>query len=498
VDTQLHDRASFTFTAAAHAMTKVINMKAGNKNADNIKSGFSLIELSVALMLVGLFTGSALQKYNLYARTQAIGTTGAKGGPLAVALQKYYLKVGNLPCPADPTLPITDPNAGVSMGTPGNCTGGGVTVVSNTSPTTGTVVKVAEGSIPYTTLSLAGGTGGLQWGDTMDGWGRKLAYWVSVPLTVHTALPIPEANLLLPVNTGVTIYGPVPDPANPGGAQTGGGAAGLLWNPYVPATAISPAQQQFEYAIFSYGSSGRGGYTSAGITPYAPCSGTGIDLLNCPGNPSGAGIGVYYADSATGVSIRAFNQSSGSFYDDYLLTYQISTANNFWDTQNTANTMYNSMLGFVGVNKQTPQAPVDVGGPILVNPPAPPVTPPLAPVATSASVMAPSYCHLVKNPPVAPSTTGSTTGNCFAPSTLAGPTAGVGGLNCGSTTLTGIALSNPVPCTPQGSGAVVSPPTLSFPFQNPLNCASQGSGPPGSRYYVTGFSPQGKIQCGTF
>jgi prepilin-type N-terminal cleavage/methylation domain-containing protein len=440
----------------------------------NGERGFSLIELALALMLVGIFAGTLMQKYHQYEVTLATSITQAKGGqngPIAVALQKYYLKNGHLPCPADPARNIdSDPMAGVGQGdSSGNCTvSGGMLSV------TGDGTTVYEGSIPYTDLNTSN-TGGLQAPDTIDGWGHKLAYWVSAPLTSGS---IAEPNLTDLSHTGIDIWAPVPDtttspysPTHPG-PQLAGSAG---WAPY-----FGSSQPKFELVVFSYGSSGRGGYTRSGYE--VPCSGTGLDVPNCPGG-SGAASAAYYVDSPYGssnFSIRGFNTGSGLFYDDYLLAFQISTAIDFWNTQDRANTTYNPPTGFVGINNQTPQEPVDVKGSVLVQ----------------NTVAATSFCNpaIIPPNPLNPSDHGTVNVNCFTPNVIAGTTGinGTGGMDLGGATFTGFALNAPLSGT-----STTSVPNLGFAYAKPLDCSTQPAAPSGKNY-ITGIDSAGNITCGNF
>ena len=418
---------------------------------NNMQKGFSLIELSIGLLLVGLFAGTALQQWHAYETGLAVAKTKAlgSGGPIAIAIQKYYLKNNRLPCPADPALSSTDPNAGVEVTGP-NCSGGSVV------PATGAGgVKVAEGSVPYTTLNN-GDTGGLQVEDSIDGWGRKLAYFVSVPLVTA---PISQAALSLPANLGVTVYQPTPDPASPTVQLAG------AWNP----PSLNP------YVVFSYGSDGRGGYTNSGIL-YAFCTGVGIDLQNCLGT---AGNGQFYdvafiPDPKTGLptlNIRSLNTASASFYDDYLLEDQVNTDNDNWSTADAASTMFGPG-GNIGINNQLPKQAIDVGGDIQAD-----------------QVNATSYCHIVTDTTTTPPTNNL---YCFKPSVIAGPVTGL---------LPGMACQNDAPMGGFSSNLPKCPAgTLGFTPPNPGDCSSGCSGPPGplGKCYVTGIDSTGSVICGPF
>lgn len=74
--------------------------------------GFTIIELSVVMVLSGLMMALSFSAYSLYIKTERAKESYEKQKAIATSLSNYSTKAGRLPCPADPSLPVTDANAG--------------------------------------------------------------------------------------------------------------------------------------------------------------------------------------------------------------------------------------------------------------------------------------------------------------------------------------------------------------------------------------------------
>jgi prepilin-type N-terminal cleavage/methylation domain-containing protein len=122
------------------------------------RKGFTLVELSVSLVVLGIVIYSALAIYTKRAEISRIADTQAKMKVIEASLRSYYLKSGTLPCPADGALVLGDGSFGIE-----NC-----------SATTGTAETLTEriGVLPTRTLNLQ---------DTymFDAWGGRFTYAVN-------------------------------------------------------------------------------------------------------------------------------------------------------------------------------------------------------------------------------------------------------------------------------------------------------------------------------
>lgn len=112
--------------------------------------GFTLIEIAIVLMIVGLLLGGMLVPLNAQMEQQKISATEKQLAEAREALIGYALANGQLPCPADPAIATGQPNAGIARTPP--CTNGN-----------------SAGVLPWATLGL---------GET-DAWGNRFTYRVS-------------------------------------------------------------------------------------------------------------------------------------------------------------------------------------------------------------------------------------------------------------------------------------------------------------------------------
>lgn len=114
--------------------------------------GFSLIEMAVALVIVGLLLGGTLGTVGALQQRQRLSQTSAQLEEIRDALVAFAVVNRRLPCPADPTLGDTVVGAGLErVPTAAGCTGGNA------------------GAIPWATLGIP----------QTDAWGRRFSYRVS-------------------------------------------------------------------------------------------------------------------------------------------------------------------------------------------------------------------------------------------------------------------------------------------------------------------------------
>jgi prepilin-type N-terminal cleavage/methylation domain-containing protein len=204
------------------------------------QQGYSLLELSVVLLIIGLVVGAgvALMVRSIEVNQQAL--TEQRMETIQRALLDYRRAFGRLPCPGNPTLPLVNQDFGVEANNPGRCRGGTIlpqfistatvsanltnasataTVASTTPFSTGmfmensnitggvgaairsidsatqftlaatatatttqnlTYVTIVAGAVPVKTLGLSDDF-------VADGWGRRFNYVVSVPFTAQGA-----------------------------------------------------------------------------------------------------------------------------------------------------------------------------------------------------------------------------------------------------------------------------------------------------------------------
>jgi prepilin-type N-terminal cleavage/methylation domain-containing protein len=132
--------------------------------------GFSLVELSVVLAVMGITLAGGLTVATQNTETAKVTTTTARLDAIQAALARYVLDSGNsidgggdLPCPADIDLPMTDGNFGITAQTGANCTNGNYGSPNATG--------VYAGGVPVRTLNLPDEYAN-------DGHGRRILYVV--------------------------------------------------------------------------------------------------------------------------------------------------------------------------------------------------------------------------------------------------------------------------------------------------------------------------------
>lgn len=220
-----------------------------NKLINRSISGFTLLELSVVLMIVALVTASGLVVgKSVLESTQNAGTNNRLNA-IETALQAFRVNGNRLPCPANGALAPSDPNFGKEAGPVGDCMGSPLSanysaIVSGS--------KIVEGVVPVLALNLPAEF-------MYDGWGRKITYAVWAPMTDTRAF----------LNYGVT-----PN-------------CGLL---ALTDTAGTLRSAQGNYVLVSHGPGGHGAFTAQG-TKAATGSINPFKRTNCHCGPDGADLG---------------------------------------------------------------------------------------------------------------------------------------------------------------------------------------------------------------
>lgn len=135
------------------------------------KEGFTLLELSVVLVVVALVLGASISLGAARIEAQNINSTREKLDSIEQALNRYISQgsaaiVNGLPCPADGSLPPTNAAYGFSVAT---CDATGyANIFNNTIPNTGDIIG---GVVPTGTLFLPPEY-------MLDGWGNKFSYHI--------------------------------------------------------------------------------------------------------------------------------------------------------------------------------------------------------------------------------------------------------------------------------------------------------------------------------
>ena len=151
--------------------------------------GFTLIEVALLLVVIGLVTSSFFAIAGPLIDAQRTSVTNKRITLIEHALQSYVEQFGFLPCPADGTLASTgaDNDFGRSFA-------GAAVVATNC---TAAVCQIADAVVPWRTLGLAEE-------QTTDGWGNRIRYYLAGTACAPTAVNIQNANGM--VRCGVSSY----------------------------------------------------------------------------------------------------------------------------------------------------------------------------------------------------------------------------------------------------------------------------------------------------
>ncbi len=214
-------------------------------NSHQPKKGFSLIELSIVFVVIGILMTGAITFVSGYTKGHQIKETKMKLGAIEKELIVHVRKYGHLPCPASRTVALGTANFGMS---PSAC---------NIAPPAGTADvnsgKVRIGMVPVKSL-------GLPQNYAFDGWGNRITYSairnLAVGQSTYNSYTTTDTN-------GVIII------------QDGNG------------NQLYPADDKniTAYALVSHGADGKGSFNRTGQNVVA-CGTATKDSENCDDNDS--------------------------------------------------------------------------------------------------------------------------------------------------------------------------------------------------------------------
>jgi prepilin-type N-terminal cleavage/methylation domain-containing protein len=130
------------------------------------QQGITLVEVAIAVAVIGILMGGALELNQRAQAQQHIETTYDNMDQIIQALSVYVETAGRLPCPADPAA------TGVVFGWERGVTPADMQVDAGHFPAGHCDQNTREGLVPFMTLGLPART-------AQDGWGRYFTYAVS-------------------------------------------------------------------------------------------------------------------------------------------------------------------------------------------------------------------------------------------------------------------------------------------------------------------------------
>ncbi len=304
------------------------------------QGGFTLIELSIVLVISGLVTVIIFDALHYKAVQENRQATLTAMDTLDAAFTEFVGTYGYYPCPSDITLRPNDPNYGKSQA---GCAGA-VVVAGKEGHNGNAPDNVYIGGVPFVTMAPKLTYTKLSAFSTQDGWGRRIAYAVTGKLTASAtydptmgAIDVVDENKVSVLN--------------------------------VPNTA--------HMVLISYGDDGRGAYTGAG-TLVKPC---GVSITARPPPPPAGTTAENELENCDNTDARFLdglrNLSEWSYNDD-IVRFSSIQVTGLWQVNGTVgsfNQVVNANLGNVGIGTDNPAAPLDVAGKV-----------------SAAQVLAAGYC----------------------------------------------------------------------------------------------------------
>ncbi|MFA7456014.1 MAG: type II secretion system protein, partial [Micavibrio sp.] len=198
----------------------------------NYRSGFTLIELTIVMIIVGMLVAGMAQGLKVYYQKIALDKTVNNIAAVERALKKHVAENKAYPCPALYSAAASTP----AYGQPDCISSEQI----GTAPAT-----VLVGMVPARILGLPDSA-------VVDGWGKKLTYGITQAMTVSGSI---TGDDTIDAKGVISVI----DEANVERAKP-------------------PAQAP--YVVISHGQDGRGAYTPAG-TKAEDCNTAAIDGKNC-------------------------------------------------------------------------------------------------------------------------------------------------------------------------------------------------------------------------
>lgn len=331
---------------------KKINSRRQKHNA-----GFTLIEMSVCIIIIGFLTIPLIRSYFNGQKSLQIETTRENVRQSASEIAAFTT-TGRLPCPSNRALSPSDANYGRELGIAGDptaaqiaaipaCTGAaqGICRTAGARDTDADADSVPDpvliGGIPTEALRDAGS--GLTVAKTFDAWGGQLTYAVSAHLCQS---PIDPTNRIKMHTRGVIRA--VDENDNP----TAGIGTRELDVP--PDGALDPDAL---FVLLSHGEAGIGGYTREGSL-IADCEPATLEGENCNN------------DFTFRAALNNSKASDNSYFDD-IVYFHLAIQNTLWEPVGFINAggqyimsghMRNLNDGNTGILTETPTQKLHVNG----------------------------------------------------------------------------------------------------------------------------------------
>lgn len=282
-------------------------MKNTDKTTTNSNErGMTLIDMSVALIVIGLLAVPLIHSYNIWQREKVAGDTFTGFLESNRAITDFYFEKRRYPCPARLDIGPGDAAYGVE-----NCTA------------TTDFGNVRHGAVPFVTLKMSESS-------TLDGYKNKIGYTVTKTQTAAAAT-FPPGEIILEQFE------------QPGLNQCN------------RAQVVSPSTTA-HFVLISFGSNGTGANTLNG-TAVRACPNPD------PSNPNWTQETINCTiDDRVFLETCAVSDVEGQTYYDDKVYPQITEPSRIWDYSALTDEDISSNPGSVGINNPNPQYHLDVVG----------------------------------------------------------------------------------------------------------------------------------------
>lgn len=239
--------------------------------------GFTLLEMSIVIAILAILAGGGMTMFIASLQRQQMQETVDKMLAIQKALHDYRVAFERLPCPADATASTSSQFYGLEAQNQEDCDG---TPSANFLNTDGTDQDPKGGMVPVKTLRLPDDF-------AVDGWGRRIMYFVSADMTLDNAFITVAAN---DANPRMTIN------------DASGNAKTTL----------------AAYVLLSHGSNGHGAYSRAGGVARINMASANLDEqenCDCSVNVVATGLDGVFVQKDPSQGFLA----SRNVYDDVLM-----------------------------------------------------------------------------------------------------------------------------------------------------------------------------------
>lgn len=306
--------------------------KAGGARVCNSRmAGFSLLELSIALIILGLVAVPIIQLYKTSLKAMALSETRGAQNQVILAINQFYENgAARYPCPASLTVAEGDSAYGVE----GDCTtpfplcsSGTWMATDGICQTSNAADAVVIGAVPFNTLKIGAEL-------STDFWDNRMFYAVTHAQTaLATFSADPGRVTVQTVATGV-----------PATYCEGGG---------------TDCYTDVDFVLASTGRTGYGGFTNAGNhISSCPTPANGREAENCNMDA------VFLLDRVPNNNMLGTRSDAvgPTFFDDILAFQRQVPRNTWYPTPSGGGSHVISEADRVGVGTTNPQHALDVNG----------------------------------------------------------------------------------------------------------------------------------------